>query len=128
MRNNSTIIILIKQLFKDAENACTVAPGFYMIKEEIKDLCREAWEKKWELIFLFMDSKKKKGKNYTCHKNKKCLLIVCQKQILFNLLRPKINFPSRNQVEFWALEQLTKLKQQEREVQLQKKLGNHGFH
>ena len=50
IRNNSNIIILFQQTLKDIEHIYRDIAGFDMSYDEFKELCREAWKQKIQLL------------------------------------------------------------------------------
>ena len=56
IRINSNIVNLIKQTFKDVDYIYRDTAGFDMGYEELKDLCRKAWEEDFQ--YLDMDRSK----------------------------------------------------------------------
>ena len=50
IRDNSSIIILFKQTAKTVQNLFNDIAGFNMDYNEFKDLCREAWKKKYSYL------------------------------------------------------------------------------
>ena len=49
-RDNSSIIILYKQTAKIVQNLYNDIAGFDMVYNEFKNLCREAWKKKYSYL------------------------------------------------------------------------------
>ena len=62
IRNNSNIIILFQQTLKDVEHIYRDIAGFDMSYEEFKNLCREAWNEKFNYLLINRLKDKDKGR------------------------------------------------------------------
>ena len=69
IRDNSNIIILFKQTAKTVQNLYNDIAGFDMDYNEFKDLCREAWNKKYS--YLKIDRLNDDEKYTICNESEK---------------------------------------------------------
>ena len=64
IRNKSSKIILFNQTRKDIEHVYKDVAGYVMRDDELKELCRKAWEE--DCNYLFIDKSKEKEQERYC--------------------------------------------------------------
>ena len=69
IRNNSNIIILFQQTLKDVEHIYRDIAGFDMSYDEFKELCREAWRKRYNYLLLNRLEDKNGSKYMICNES-----------------------------------------------------------
>ena len=64
IRNNSDRIILFKQTFGDAESMYKDIGGYDMKYDEFKEICRKAWNEKFNYLSIDIARSKKRRKSH----------------------------------------------------------------
>ena len=76
IRNNSDRLILFKQTLRDVQSMYHDIGAFDMIYDEFKEMCRLAWSKKFNYLYIDMTKNKNEGK-YRVYNESKNTYIEC---------------------------------------------------
>ena len=70
IRENSNKVILFAQTLKDFEHIYRDASGYDMGYDELKHLCRRAWEEDYNYLYIDRSKKRDQGRYYICNESK----------------------------------------------------------
>ena len=126
IRNNSDRLILFKQTLRDVQSMYHDIGAFDMIYDEFKEMCRVAWDEKFNYLCIDMAKNKNGGKNRIFNESKNTYIECIPESEPFQIFQ--MLFPIKDREDLEKLKELATLQNQVKAVRLQDKLGEQNFH